>query len=92
VIGRAFRWREMLQNGTTATISEIAGRDGQCVQSQAAPAPNSAGPDIVEAILVGRQMEMTLAELMQPFPVGWREQRKAPGFAYGSRDAVSLQR
>ena len=32
-------------------------------------------PDIVEAILGGRQpAEMTLAVLMRPFAVGWREQ------------------
>jgi hypothetical protein len=34
-------------------------------------------PDIVEAILGGWQpAEMTLAMLMRPFAVGWREQRK----------------
>ena len=32
-------------------------------------------PEIIEAILDGRQSaEMTLAVLMEPFPVGWREQ------------------
>jgi len=32
-------------------------------------------PSIVEVILDGRQpAEMTLAGLMEPFPVGWREQ------------------
>ena len=35
-------------------------------------------PDIVEAILGGRQpAEMTLAVLMQPFPVVWETQAKA---------------
>jgi len=35
-------------------------------------------PDLVEAILDGRQRaEMTLAVLMKPFTVGWRE--RAPG-------------
>ena len=34
-------------------------------------------PDIVEAILSGRQpAEMTLAVLMRPFEVGWREHRE----------------
>jgi hypothetical protein len=34
-------------------------------------------PDIVEAILDGRQPEgMTLPALMDPFPVFWGEQRK----------------
>jgi hypothetical protein len=33
-------------------------------------------PDIVEAILDGRQpAEMTLAALMTPFPVAWERQR-----------------
>jgi hypothetical protein len=32
-------------------------------------------PDIVEAILDGRQpAKMTLAELMKPFPVSWNQQ------------------
>jgi hypothetical protein len=35
-------------------------------------------PDIVEAILGGRQpAQMTLAGLMLPFPVGWDAQRSA---------------
>jgi hypothetical protein len=35
-------------------------------------------PDIVEAILDGRQpAEVTLAVLMRPFAVGWGEQAKA---------------
>ena len=35
-------------------------------------------PDIVEAILGGRQpMEMTLAVLMRPFAVEWSQQRKS---------------
>ena len=33
-------------------------------------------PDIVEAILDGRQpVEMTLARLMEPFPITWNDQR-----------------
>ena len=33
-------------------------------------------PDIVEAVLNGRQpAEMTLAVLVRPFPVGWRQQQ-----------------
>ncbi len=37
-------------------------------------------PDIVEAILDGRQPAvMTLAVLMRPFAVGWREQLPAVG-------------
>ena len=75
-IARAFRWREMLENGTYATIREIA----------AATKVNESyvgrvlrltllAPDIVEAVLNGRQpAEMTLAVLMRPFPVRWQDQ------------------
>ena len=43
-------------------------------------------PDIVEAILDGRQpAAMTLATLMKPFPVGWKGQ----GLAIGCLQALS---
>jgi hypothetical protein len=76
-IARAFRWREMLENGTHATIAEIAAAEkinesyvGRVLRL------TLLAPDIVEAILSGRQpADMTLAVLMQPFAVGWTEQR-----------------
>jgi hypothetical protein len=38
---------------------------------------DSAGADVVEAILDGRQPpEITLAVLMRPFAVAWTQQRK----------------
>jgi hypothetical protein len=75
-IARAFRWREMLENGTHATIAEIAAAEkinesyvGRVLRL------TLLAPDIVEAILGGRQpTEMTLAVLMRQFPVGWWEQ------------------
>jgi len=45
-------------------------------------------PDIVEAILGGRQPDgMTLAGLMEPFPVEWERQRStlAQEFGYHSK-------
>ena len=77
-IARAFRWREMLENGTHATIAEIAAAEkfngsyvGRVLRL------TLLAPDIVEAILGGRQpAEVTLAVLLRPFPVGWREQRE----------------
>ena len=42
-------------------------------------------PNIVEAILDGRQpAETTLAVLMRPFAVGWREQQIAIRFGPGT--------
>jgi hypothetical protein len=76
-VARAFRWRRMLETGRFATINELA----------AAEKINSSyvsrvlrltllAPDIVEAILDGRQPEeTTLPRLMEPFPVKWKEQQ-----------------
>ena len=75
-LGRAFRWRRMMEAGRFATINELA----------AAEKINSSyvsrvlrltllAPDIVDAILDGRQPEgMTLPGLMEPFPVEWKRQ------------------
>jgi hypothetical protein len=76
-IARAFRWREMLENGTHATIAEIAATEkinesyvGRVLRL------TLLAPDIVEAILGGRQpAETTLAVLMRSFSVGWGEQQ-----------------
>jgi hypothetical protein len=75
-IARAFRWREQLENGTKATIAEIAAAEkinasyvGRILRL------TLLAPDIVEAILAGRQpAETTLAVLMRPFSVGWEQQ------------------
>jgi len=75
-LARAFRWRRMMEAGRYGTIDELA----------AAEKINSSyvsrllrltllAPDIVEAILDGRQPEgMTLPALMEPFPVDWGQQ------------------
>ena len=80
-IARAHRWRRMIETGEYATIAEIAAAEkinetyvGRVLRL------TLLAPDIIEAILGGRQpAEMTLAVLMRRFPVGWTEQRKAPG-------------
>jgi hypothetical protein len=75
-IARAFRWREMLENGTHATIAEIA--DAEKINESYVGRVlrlTLLAPDIVEAILGGRQpAELTLAVLMRPFPVEWKAQ------------------
>lgn len=77
-IARAFRWREMLEDGTHATIAEIAAAEkinesyvGRVLRL------TLLAPDIVEAILGGRQpADVTLAVLIKPFAVEWTEQRR----------------
>ncbi|WP_198368792.1 hypothetical protein [Roseomonas rosulenta] len=75
-VARAFRWRRMLESGQFATIKDLA----------AAEKINSSyvsrvlrltllAPDIVEAILDGRQPEgVTLPGLMERSPERWDEQ------------------
>ena len=76
-LARAFRWRRMLETGRYGTIDELA----------AAEKINSSyvsrllrltllAPDIVEAILDGRQpAELGVHRLRAGFPVEWGEQR-----------------
>jgi hypothetical protein len=80
-VARAFRWREMLESGAHLTIREIAGAEkiSETYVSRVLQLTLLA-PDIVEAILVGRQpAELQSDALMQRFPVGWGEQRHAFG-------------
>jgi hypothetical protein len=76
-VARAFRWRRMLEEGRFATLTELAdaekiNRSYLCRILRL----TLLAPDIVEAILDGRQAEgMTLPRLMEPFDVDWRLQR-----------------
>ena len=78
-LGRAFRWRKLLETGDYATVEEIAAAEkiNTSYVSRVLRLTLLA-PEIVEAILDGRQpADLTLAGLMRPFPVVWREQRQA---------------
>ena len=76
-IARAFRWREMLESGEYATIREIAAVEkinetyvGRVLRL------TLLAPDIVEAILTGRQpSRLQLDGLMGLFPVEWKKQQ-----------------
>ncbi|NGQ92912.1 hypothetical protein G5V65_18630 [Rhodobacter sp. HX-7-19] len=80
-LGRAFRWKRMLDSGEFATIADLAERE------EIAPSYMTRvlrltllAPDIVEAILDGRQGSgATLAQLLQPFPQHWQTQESAIG-------------
>ena len=77
-VARAFRWRRMLESGQFATIKDLAAaeRINSSYVSRVLRLTLLA-PDIVEAILDGRQPQgMTLPALMKPFPVEWERQRE----------------
>lgn len=76
-LARAFRWKRMLESGEYATIAELAEREGIASSYMTRVLRLTLlAPDIVEAILDGRQgSEVTLAWVLKPFPVEWAEQR-----------------
>jgi hypothetical protein len=75
-LARAFRWKRMLESGEFVTIAELAKRE------RIAPSYMTRvlrltllAPDIVEAILEGQQMpEVTLARVLESFPLDWAVQ------------------
>src|SRR5271163_3383176 len=76
-LARAFRWRRMLETGAVTTVCEIAAKEkinesyvGRLLRL------TLLAPDIVDAILDGRQAtEITLPRLMKPFSAEWEGQR-----------------
>jgi len=77
-IARAFRWQKLLENGTYTCLDDIARSEkiGASFVSRYYRLVLLA-PDIIEAILDGRQpAQMTVKELLLPFPVEWDRQRR----------------
>jgi hypothetical protein len=75
-LARAFRWRKLLETDVYGTIEELskAEKINSSYVSRILRLTLLA-PDIVEAILDGRQPpELTPAILMEPFPNAWSEQ------------------
>jgi len=77
-LSRAFRWKQLLESGEFATIADLAEHE-----RIAAPYLTRTlrlaflAPDLVEAILDGRQPgNLSLEMLRKPLPTGWSEQRK----------------
>ncbi len=77
-LARAFRWRKLLETGTYATVEEIA-RAEKINTSYVSRVLRLTllAPEIIEMILDGRHpTDLTMAALMKPFPVEWREQTR----------------
>jgi hypothetical protein len=77
-LARAFRWKRMLESGEFATISELAEHERMALSYMTRVMRLTLlAPDIVEAILDGKQgPEVTLARMLKPFDVEWHEQRE----------------
>jgi len=75
-LARAFRWRKMLESGKYGSVGEMAAAE-KIAESYVCRILRLTllAPDIVEAILDGRQPEgMTLPKLVEPFPAEWANQ------------------
>ncbi|MFN3347377.1 hypothetical protein [Pseudorhodoplanes sp.] len=77
-IARAFRWRDMIENGTYATIREIAAAEkisetyvGRTLRL------TLLAPSLVESVLEGRQANLKLDDLMTSLPIDWMAQSSA---------------
>ncbi|MEQ9145205.1 MAG: hypothetical protein RLO08_12705 [Parvibaculaceae bacterium] len=75
-LARAFRWKRMLESGEFATINELAEHEGIAPSYMTRVMRLTLlAPDIVEAILDGKQgPEVTLGRLLDGFPVEWEGQ------------------
>jgi len=78
-LAQAHRWQWMFDSGEHATVAELAAaeRVNPSYASRVLRLTRLA-PDLVEAILDGRQAAgVTLELLLRPFPVLWSEQTEA---------------
>ena len=83
---RAHRWRRRIESGQARSITDLAEHEGVTDAYVCRLLPLTClAPDIVEAILDGRQPKgLRLAEMLGNGPLGWAEQRGAWGFPRNS--------
>ncbi|MCC5991733.1 MAG: hypothetical protein JJT99_04335 [Rhodobacteraceae bacterium] len=86
-LARAFRWKRMMETGAFATIAELAAHEGIAPSYMTRLLRVTLlAPEIVQTILDGRQgAEMTLARLLEPFPIEWEDQALDAAVAWNSR-------
>jgi hypothetical protein len=79
---RAHRWRRRIESGQAKSITDLAEQERVTVAYVCRLLPLTClAPDIVEAILDGRQPKaLRLAEMLGNGPMGWEEQRVNWGF------------
>jgi hypothetical protein len=81
-LGRAHRWKRMLESGGYATTAELAAAEKINASYMARVLRLTLlAPDIVQAMLDGDpRMKVRLQDLLEPFPYGWdRQWRQWPG-------------
>jgi hypothetical protein len=80
---RAHRWRRRIESGQAKSITDLAEQEGVTDAYVCRLLPLTClAPDIVQAILDGRQPKgLRLAEMLGNGPLTWEEQRLSSGFA-----------
>jgi hypothetical protein len=80
---RAHRWRCRIQSGQARSITDLAEQEGVTDAYVCRLLPLTClAPDIVEAILDGRQPRgLRLAEVLGNGPLAWNAQRETWGFS-----------
>ena len=80
---RAHRWRRRIESGQAKSITDLAEQEGVTDAYVCRLLPLTClAPDIVEAILDGRQPKgLRLAEMLGNGPLAWNAQRERLGFS-----------
>jgi hypothetical protein len=86
---RAHRWRRRIESGEVRSITDLAEQEGVTLAYVCRLPPLTClAPDIVEAILDGRQPKgLRLAKMLGNGPLDWGEQRGKWGFCCVSGEA-----
>ena len=85
-LAKAHRWRQLIETGKYTSAAELSRAEG-INESYLCRVLRLTllAPDIVEAILDGRQPRtLELQSLLKPLPANWTAQRKVLGFAGGT--------
>jgi hypothetical protein len=79
---RAHHWRRQIESGKAKSVTDLAEQEGVTDAYVCRLLPLTClAPDIVEAILDGRQpKELRLTEILGNGPLGWEEQCTSWGF------------
>jgi hypothetical protein len=90
---RAHRWRRRIESGQAKSITDLAEQERVTDAHVCRLLPLTClAPDIVEAILDGRQPKgLRLAEMLGNGPLNWNEQRMNWGSALPSREAARAE-
>ena len=83
-VARAFRWRQIIENGDMGTIAELAEHE-KISPSYLTRVMRLTllAPDIIEAILDGNPPSVGMTELLDPMTPIWAEQRVELGYESG---------